>query len=79
MTTTPLIVRNCRWVAVPGSADARGSVNFLESGKGLDFEPRRLFWIHHVAPGQWRGRKTAARQLVSPLVAPALAGMAAPN
>jgi len=36
MTTTPLIVRNCRWVAVPGSADARGSVNFLESGKGLE-------------------------------------------
>jgi hypothetical protein len=32
-----------------------------------------------AAPGQWRGRKTAARQLVSPLVAPALAGMAAPN
>ena len=56
MTAPVLTVRNCRWIAVPGSADARGSVNFLESGKGLDFEPRRLFWIHHVAPGQWRGR-----------------------
>jgi dTDP-4-amino-4,6-dideoxygalactose transaminase len=35
---------------------SRGSVNFLERGKGLDFEPRRLFYLHHVAPGQWRGR-----------------------
>jgi hypothetical protein len=56
MTAAPLTVRNCRWIAVPGSADARGSLNFLELGKGLDFEPRRLFWLHHVAPGQWRGR-----------------------
>jgi hypothetical protein len=51
-----LKARNCRWIDVPGAADARGSVNFLEHGKGLDFEPRRLFYLHHVAPGQWRGR-----------------------
>jgi hypothetical protein len=51
-----LKVRNCRWIAVPGAADARGRVNFLELGKALDFPPKRLFWLHHVAPGQWRGR-----------------------
>lgn len=56
MIDAPLKARNCRWIKVPGAADARGSVNFLEPGKGLDFEPRRLFWLHHVAPGQWRGR-----------------------
>jgi WxcM-like protein len=48
--------RNCRWVAVPGASDARGHVNFLEVGKGLPFKPLRLFWLHHIAPGQWRGR-----------------------
>jgi uncharacterized RmlC-like cupin family protein len=31
-------------------------VNFLELGKGLDFQPKRLFWLHHVSAGQWRGR-----------------------
>ncbi len=56
MTETSLKARNCYWIDVPGASDARGSVNFLESGKGLDFEPRRLFYLHGVAPGQWRGR-----------------------
>jgi len=56
MTYPPLKARDCRWIKVPGASDARGSVNFLELGKGLDFQPKRLFWLHHVAPGQWRGR-----------------------
>ena len=56
MTDPILKARGCRWIAVPGAADPRGKVNFLELGKGLDFEPKRLFWLHHVAPGQWRGR-----------------------
>jgi len=53
---TELKVRGCRWIAVPGAADARGRINFLELGRGLDFAPKRLFWLHHIAPGQWRGR-----------------------
>lgn len=53
---TELKARGCRWIAVPGAADARGKVNFLELGKGLDFQPKRLFWLHDIAPGQWRGR-----------------------
>jgi hypothetical protein len=56
MTDPSLKSRDCRWIKVPGASDARGSVNFLELGKGLDFEPKRLFWLHHVAAGQWRGR-----------------------
>ena len=56
MTLPTLNARDCRWIAVPGAADARGRVNFLELGKGLEFAPKRLFWLHHVAPGQWRGR-----------------------
>jgi hypothetical protein len=53
---TDLKVRGCHWIAVPGAADARGRINFLELGRGLDFAPKRLFWLHHIAPGQWRGR-----------------------
>ena len=49
-------MRNCRWVAVPGASDARGHVNFIEVGKGLPIAPLRLFWLHHLAPGEWRGR-----------------------
>lgn len=56
MTDPVLKARNCRWIAVAGAADARGRINFMEPGKGLDFQPKRLFWLHHVAPGQWRGR-----------------------
>lgn len=48
--------RGCRWIPIPGVADARGSVNFLTFDQKLGFVPRRLFWLHHVAPGQWRGR-----------------------
>jgi hypothetical protein len=57
MTELPLKVRNCRWIGVPGASDARGSVNFLQLGKGLDFEPKRFFYLNHVAPGQGRGRQ----------------------
>ena len=49
-------VRGCRWIAVPGAADVRGIVSFVQLGKGLDFQPKRLFWLHSIAPGQWRGR-----------------------
>jgi len=56
MTEPALKTRNCRWIAVPGAADARGRINFLEVGQGLPFQPQRLFWLHHIAPGQWRGR-----------------------
>jgi dTDP-4-dehydrorhamnose 3,5-epimerase-like enzyme len=54
--TAGLKTRNCRWIDVRGAVDERGRINFLEAGKDLPFRPQRLFWLHHVAPGQWRGR-----------------------
>jgi mannose-6-phosphate isomerase-like protein (cupin superfamily) len=59
--TADLKTRNCRWIDVRGAVDQRGRINFVEAGphpgKGdLPFQPRRLFWLHHIAPGQWRGR-----------------------
>jgi hypothetical protein len=61
-------VRGCRWIAVAEAADARGRLNFVQRGSGLDFQPQRLFWLHHIAPGQWRGRH-AHRQTVLLFVA----------
>jgi hypothetical protein len=52
MTLPVLKVRDCRWIDVPGASDVRGSVNFLQYGRGLDFEPKRLFFLHDVAPGR---------------------------
>jgi hypothetical protein len=56
MIEAMLKTRNCRWIDVRGATDQRGSINFLEAGKDLPFKPQRLFWLHHIAPGQWRGR-----------------------
>jgi dTDP-4-dehydrorhamnose 3,5-epimerase-like enzyme len=56
MSDPVLTARDCRWIAIPGARDERGSINFLEYGKGLDFPVKRAFWLHHIAPGQWRGR-----------------------
>jgi hypothetical protein len=56
MTGPRLKTRHCRWIAVRGAVDERGAVNFIEAGQDLPFAPQRLFWLHHIAPGQWRGR-----------------------
>ncbi len=56
MTAPALKARKCRWIPVPGATDERGQINFLQVGRGLDFEPKRLFWLHDVPPGQSRGR-----------------------
>jgi len=53
MTLAVPKARNCRWIDVPGASDARGSVNFLQCGKGLDFEPKRLFFLQDI-PGRRR-------------------------
>ena len=56
MTQPDLKTRHCRWLTVPGAADERGKINFLAFDDRLGFMPRRLFWLHDIAPDQWRGR-----------------------
>lgn len=56
MKVTDPRTRGCRWISIPGAADERGRINFLAFDEKLGFVPRRLFWLHHIAPGQWRGR-----------------------
>jgi len=59
--TDALTARNCRLDRRAGAADARGRVNFLELGKSLHFQPKRLFWLHRIAAGQWAGRTRSPR------------------
>ena len=56
MTPPGMKTKNCRWIDARGAVDERGQLNFIEAGKDLPFQPLRLFWLHHIAPGQWRGR-----------------------
>jgi hypothetical protein len=45
MTDPALEARGCRWITVPGVVDPRGRINFLQLGKDLDFEPKRMSWL----------------------------------
>jgi dTDP-4-dehydrorhamnose 3,5-epimerase-like enzyme len=56
MSDPILTAPGCRWISIPGAKDERGSINFMEYGKALPFPVKRAFWLHHIAPGQWRGR-----------------------
>lgn len=51
-----LEISRCRWLSIPGRGDERGKLNFLEFDHQLGFTVRRLFWLHDIAAGQWRGR-----------------------
>jgi len=53
---TTIDVRNCHLVPVRGASDPRGTVNFLEVGREVGFEVRRVFYIHGVPAGHARGR-----------------------
>ena len=56
MSDTVLAVRGCHWISIAGVSDPRGRLNFIEAGKGLDFQPKRIFWLHGVPPGRRRGQ-----------------------
>jgi hypothetical protein len=66
MTPAAPDVAGCGWLAIRGSADPRGRINFVETGTDLDFSLRRAFWIHGVPAGEDRGHHAhrAARLLV---------------
>ena len=61
-------VRNTRFVPIRGASDPRGTVNFLEVGREVGFDIRRVFYIHGVPVGQPRGHH-GHRQLELLLIA----------
>jgi len=68
MSETWIPVANCLIVPIRGASDPRGTVNFLEVGREIDFPIKRVFWIHGVPQGRPRG-KHGHRQLSLLLIA----------
>ena len=51
----PLQTGGCFLAPVPNFADVRGSLTALEHGRGVPFEPRRVFLVHGVGSRHVRG------------------------
>ena len=51
----PLQTGGCFLDPVPNFADVRGSLTALEHGRGVPFEPRRVFLVHGVGSRHVRG------------------------
>lgn len=43
------------WLAFPRRDDARGSLSFLEGGRHVPFDIKRIFYLHDLTPGSSRG------------------------
>ncbi|MPZ81811.1 MAG: WxcM-like domain-containing protein [Actinophytocola sp.] len=48
-------VSPCRLVDLPEHSDPRGKLTVVQPGKGIDFEIRRAYYIHHIPQGAERG------------------------
>jgi WxcM-like, C-terminal len=52
---TPVSVEDCVLVDLPKVADHRGNLTYLEAGRDVPFEVRRVFYIYDVPAGESRG------------------------
>lgn len=50
-----LLPRGVKRIQLPKNVDERGCLSFLESGKHIPFEVKRVFWIYDVPETQTRG------------------------
>ena len=48
-------IEDCRLVELPKIADPRGNLTFIEGGKHVPFEIRRVFYLYDVPGGADRG------------------------
>jgi dTDP-4-dehydrorhamnose 3,5-epimerase-like enzyme len=46
---------DCRIIELPKIADARGNLSFIEGGKHIPFEIRRVYYLYDVPGGSERG------------------------
>ena len=47
-------VEQCRIIELPKIADPRGNLSFIESGRHIPFEIRRVFYLYDVPGGETR-------------------------
>lgn len=43
-------------MALPGESTRPCQLNFLELNVNMPFDVRRVYWIHSLSDGEWRGR-----------------------
>jgi hypothetical protein len=48
-------LKNCRIVNLPKVADPRGNLTFIEAGRHVPFEIRRVYYLYDVPGGAERG------------------------
>lgn len=47
-------IEQCRMVELPKVADPRGNLSFIESGRHIPFEIKRVFYLYDVPGGETR-------------------------
>lgn len=59
-------VKDCQVVNLPKIADPRGNLTFIESGKHVPFDVKRVFYLYDVPGGESRGghANRACRQFI---------------
>jgi hypothetical protein len=48
-------ISDCRTIEFPRVTDPRGNLTFVEGGREVPFEIRRVYWIYGVPGGEHRG------------------------
>lgn len=59
---------DCKLIALPKISDIRGNLTFIEAGKHIPFEVRRVYYLYDVPGGSERGAH-AHKQLTQFIVA----------
>lgn len=47
--------KSCRIIELPKIMDPRGNLTFIEGGRHVSFDMKRVFWIYDVPGGEMRG------------------------
>ena len=61
-------IKDCQLISLPKIADPRGNLTFLEGGKHIPFEIKRLFYLYDVPGGERRAGhalKSCAQLLIA--------------
>jgi dTDP-4-dehydrorhamnose 3,5-epimerase-like enzyme len=48
-------IEQCRIIQLPKVADPRGNLSFIESGRHVPFEIKRVYYLYDVPQGETRG------------------------
>jgi dTDP-4-dehydrorhamnose 3,5-epimerase-like enzyme len=48
-------IENCRIIELPKIADPRGNLSFIEGGRHIPFEIKRVYYLYDVPGGSHRG------------------------